>query len=552
MEFQCRCHLLKHLTDCLQSLSFREQDWREQDQEITAHKNTCAWLREHESYRTWIAQDSGLLWILGLPGAGKSTVMKYAVRQHRDQRRKADVTAAFFAHARGMELQRSPVGLYRSILNQILPSFPTHLGKLARMHGERTHTRGNFDQKWTWHEEELRVYLTSILSAASHERPIAIFVDALDEMGQDNAVRLIDSFKQLLQANSAGRLKICFSCRHYPILETDTDRLCIVLEKENGADIRSMIEDHSALFSIKSPYKDEITSVLMERANGVFQWVALVLKQIADMRREGFPPHKIIRKLKQVPPSLQDLYRSLLLVDYETQADREQTMKLFQWVLFSFRELSLEELRIALAIDATMTNTSLWELELNESYYELEDMSLRICSLSKGLVAVKERSVGQEGDSDSTKTGVEFIHESVRDYLLNGGFNDLAPSLNRSPKGDGHWQLSRSCIRYLLLQEISDALNPDLEETISEDGSYIEEESADTGDNSSLAEYAHHFWIVHVMHAEMYGIHQADVLDLFSWRQSAKLPEQLHPNSEILPWKNSLQVYRKLRAVGLG
>lgn len=543
MEFEWVCHLLKLLTDCLQSLSFREQDWREQDQEITAHKNTCAWLREHESYRTWMAQDSGLLWILGLPGAGKSTLMKYAVQQHRDQRRDAEVTAAFFVHARGMELQRSPVGLYRSILNQILPSYPAHLGKLARMHGERTHTRGSFDQKWIWHEEELRVYLTSILSEASHERPIAIFVDALDEMGEDNAVGLIEAFKQLLQASLSGRLKICFSCRHYPILDIDAGRLCIVLEKENGADIRSMIEGHSALFSINPPDRDAIKRVIEERAKGVFQWVSLVLKQISDMRRQGFSPRTIISKVKHVPSSLRDLYKSLLLVDYETQADRDQSIKLFQWVLFSFRELSVEELRVALAIDSAMTNTSLSDLSQNESYYQLEDMPLRICSLSKGLVVVKERSVDQEGDGQSTKTGVEIIHESVRDYLLDGGFNDLALSVHIDPTGDGHWQLSRSCIRYLLLRGISDVLNTNLEEKMGKNARSIEKKLPDAGHNFSLADYAHHFWIIHVMHAEMHGFQQADLLDLFSWRESAKLPEQLHPNSNNISMPNALQIH---------
>lgn len=447
--------------------------------------------------------------------------MKYAVRQHRDQRRNTEVTATFFAHARGIELQRSPIGLYRSVLNQILPSFPAHLGKLARIHAERIHTQGNFDQKWTWHEEELRVHLTSILSEASQERPIAIFIDALDEIGEANAVGLIDVFKQLLQRASAGRLKICFSCRHYPILEIDADRHCIVLERENDADIRSMIENHSALLSINSPGRDEIASLIMERANGVFQWVSLVLKHVSDMRRRGFSPQTIIAKVREVPPSLQDLYKSLLDDDHETQTDRQQTIKLFQWTLFSFRELSLAELRIALATDARMTDTSLLELSQSESYYQMEDMPLRICSLSKGLVAVKERLVPKLGSyfGGVTITGVEIIHESVREYLLNGGFKDLARSVDGYYSGDGHWQLSRSCIRYLLLQEISDASSGKIEE--SEYGAVLEEwlddeEIPDSGDNFSLADYAHHFWIVHVIHAEMDGINQVDLLDLFS------------------------------------
>lgn len=113
---KARFHVTDMNVEYLQSLSFREMS--EGYFEIAKPSpDTCAWLLEHESYRTWLDKSPDLLCIKGKPGAGKSTLMKYAVEERTCR---TPVLASFFFHARGTELQKSRLGLYRSLLHQII------------------------------------------------------------------------------------------------------------------------------------------------------------------------------------------------------------------------------------------------------------------------------------------------------------------------------------------------------------------------------------------------------------------------------------------------
>lgn len=90
---------------------------------------TCDWLFRHETYGKWLCPDYlgehvGLLLLKGKPGAGKSILMKEAVsRSSRDEERSKYHVASYFFDAKGNQLQRSIVGLLRSILYQLLPHY---------------------------------------------------------------------------------------------------------------------------------------------------------------------------------------------------------------------------------------------------------------------------------------------------------------------------------------------------------------------------------------------------------------------------------------------
>src|ERR1700722_20245202 len=125
-----------------------------------ATDGTCEWLVTNLSYLEWLQARSGLLWIKGKPGAGKSTLMKYALRQEgHDQ----TIIASFFFNARGSQLERTPLGLYRSILHQLLRFAPYQLCRLAKIYKERCQTRGKVRKEWEWHEGELKDQLLDLL-----------------------------------------------------------------------------------------------------------------------------------------------------------------------------------------------------------------------------------------------------------------------------------------------------------------------------------------------------------------------------------------------------
>ena len=82
--------------------------------------NTCTWLLQHPRYQFW-QREGGLLWISGKPGAGKSTLMEFARRTEADiVENSGTLIISFYFHGRGTDLQKSTVGLMRSLLHELL------------------------------------------------------------------------------------------------------------------------------------------------------------------------------------------------------------------------------------------------------------------------------------------------------------------------------------------------------------------------------------------------------------------------------------------------
>lgn len=67
--------MLTYFLEYLDSLDFPEMKYR-QDEVLNARADSCAWIFQHKDYKRWIADEHGLLWILGKAGSGKSTLMK--------------------------------------------------------------------------------------------------------------------------------------------------------------------------------------------------------------------------------------------------------------------------------------------------------------------------------------------------------------------------------------------------------------------------------------------------------------------------------------------
>ena len=202
--------------DCLKSLAFPEMNHRSNDIDSAA-QGTCEWLLRHKTYNSWAARDQGLFWIKGKPGSGKSTLLRYALDnvQKASSFGEKDLVLSFFFHGRGNELQRTPLGLFRSLLHQILSHVPDALLNLvANFRNWHDNIRKD-GQEYEWHLSELQRFFKSSLPKVLKSRPIWLFVDALDECGEENAASVFKDFKSWLQTPPLEnlRFRICFTCR---------------------------------------------------------------------------------------------------------------------------------------------------------------------------------------------------------------------------------------------------------------------------------------------------------------------------------------------------
>ncbi|KAH7268708.1 hypothetical protein B0J15DRAFT_510518 [Fusarium solani] len=454
-----------------------------------AAQGTCDWLLRHKTFTRWASSDRGLLWIKGKPGSGKSTLLRYVLNHVMaiPNTGEGALILSFFFHGRGSKLQKTPLGLFRSLLHQLLRQAPEALIDIVDTFQQRCETIGKPGEKWQWHPRELQRCLESSLPKCLKTHPLWLFVDALDECGEENAVNLAEEFKSLVQRLPPSGLRqfhICFTCRHYPILDLDgVFEVCV--EEENKKDISTFVQDK--LSSFRRRTSSTIPKLITNRAGGVFLWAWLVVKQVLDLDRKGIGLKKIEAEIYSVPQELDTLYRRLI------QSMTPDSMKLMQWICFATRPLSLDELRWALLVDPDCPHRSLYECQNAGDYAPDDDrMKRRVQTLSRGLAEVT-----------SDTNVVQFIHQSVKDFFVAKGLSDLDNSVTSADTAIGmaHFRLSRICIRYLAMEEIDRSTNYGRDKlTI----------------DFPFLHYATTSWVSHTKQSDARSVPQEDLLEYFA------------------------------------
>ncbi|GIJ91436.1 hypothetical protein Asppvi_010401 [Aspergillus pseudoviridinutans] len=476
--------------------------------------NTCGWLLDDLQYKDWMNKPCGLFWIQGNPGAGKSVLMKFAAKAMA-HRKSGELVVSYFLHGRGTPLQKTPLGVFRALLNGMLESFPVYLSELTIQFEDREKRFGSYEAgRWTWKENELQEFLFRVLTKGTKAHPVVIFVDALDESGKDAARGLLAYFRDIMKdiEHEEGQVKICFSSRHHPIIGLD---MCptISVEERNDPDIRLVVRDRLEKIQPESK-RQRIEKEILLKAQGGFQWAALVCNMVIEENDNGTKAEKLQEKLLTIPEALDELYSDIL--GGVTEAERHQTVKLFQWVLFTARPLSAEELRDALSIEKDMQRNT--KIRKHASWSDtLPEFERHVKHLSRGLVEFQTRNFWELGrrtrilrygpyEAESYQVEeayreAQFIHQSVADYLLMTFLSHVEHDRNvsQSPVAAGHFQISRSCLRYLTLEEV-------LEEA--------ERRPGKLRIRFQLVPYAVRFLLQHIRKVEEQGIAQSDLLSL--------------------------------------
>ena len=472
----------------------------------------------------------GLFWIKGNPGAGKSVLMKFAVKMM-DQRKSRELVLSFFLHGRGTLLQKTPLGLFRALLNSMLKSFPEYLSQLTKRFEDRERRFGSYQMnRWDWADIELQDFMSEVLTKGTKNQPVIIFVDALDECGEDFAKSLLTFFKELMEdiKREEAQVKICFSSRHYPILSLNTIPTISVEDRNNG-DIQVVVQQRLKEIQPEAKRR-QIEKEILLKAQGGFQWAVLVTAMVIDGNATGTKMRKLLERLKSIPEALDELYTEIL--NGVTEAEKYQMTKLFQWVLFTERPLSAQELREALATDKDMACTTLSELRSHNSWVDtLGQFETHIKHISRGLVEFQTREIWEqyEPGGEDWDREAQFVHQSVVDYLLDKFLSQEShyKHASQSHVGAGHFEISRSCARYLTLKEL-------LEEA--------QFSRSIISVKFPLVPYAVRFMFHHIQEVEREGIAQHDLLSLVQWDPQsesllkiARLWRIFDPNSAHTP-----------------
>ena len=416
----------------LQSLKVESFDLRRQT--ITqAQPGTCEWLLDHQQYKDWlqpgnIKKHHGFLWIKGKPGAGKSTLMKVIHSRAVKSKQSADIILSFFFNARGVESEKTTLGMWKALLHQLMTSAPDLQAIL-----DEVHTASTDPTAPPWTVQNLSEAFSNGLQKLG-SRNVQCFIDALDECDERDIRVMIDCFEQIGEdAVRDGRQpRVCFASRHYPHISLRLGQQ-IILEDERGhsKDLARYIERHFKL--PKSGEANQVTAQVQAKANGVFLWVVLAVR-ILNAEFDRGRMYAVEEKLRQLPHELIELFEDMLRRDNENM---NETLLACQWILFAAEPLTAEEYYCAVVSGTDSDpNTS----ELSNSPIVTEKMLRNfITTSSMGLAEVPV-----------SNSRVQFIHESVRDFLLkDGGFDVLSPGGGENVLSISHSRLRDVCHGYL-------------------------------------------------------------------------------------------------------
>ncbi|PKK41011.1 hypothetical protein CI102_15285 [Trichoderma harzianum] len=393
----------------LNSLTFEQIDSRHATIK-TQHSKTCQWLLGHSNHH-------GFLWINGKPGAGKSTLMKFSYTYAKNKwKATADANViSFFFNARGVQLEKSTEGMYRSLLFQVIQKFPDVLHDSDHIFQAR-HNQA------TWDIETLQALFTHAATKLG-QRQIICFIDALDECDISEVENMVEYFENLgdQAAESQTKMYICFSSRHYPHIDI-RNGLKLTLEDQpgHGEDLEKYVR--SKLRAGNSKASQEVSAEILERASGVFL-------EFRDGRIFA-----VKQRLKELPDGLSNLFKDILCRDNHNMDD---LLLCIQWILYAARPLTCEEYYFALVsgLDPSPENLVRYDRESTTP----AAMELYLLSSSKGLAELVK----------SKARTVQFIHESVRDFLIkDNGIRQLWPNHAASFKSYSHDRLKQCCDTY--------------------------------------------------------------------------------------------------------
>ena len=321
-------------TRLLESLWFSELHFREET--ITeAYKKTFQWIfdksgravRPWSNFTSWLEDGEGIYWISGKAGSGKSTLMNFLCQDERTKEQleiwsgsKDILMVKFFFWSAGTMMQKNFDGFLRSLLWQILSEYPD-IGILqtsTEPSSEEERRRTSYSQGsiGVWTKRRLLETLHGAMNKLQNSCYLCFFIDGLDEFDDDKD-DLIE-FVQDIVSNTG--VKVCLSSRprsEFEVAFGSSARLR--LQDLTNEDIRGYVNDTfqrvPQLVSMASVDKSEINKLkkqIVDRAECVFLWVFLAVKdQIRGLRNDD-SPEQLQQRLAWFPSEIEGVYARML------------------------------------------------------------------------------------------------------------------------------------------------------------------------------------------------------------------------------------------------
>ncbi|CAF3624137.1 unnamed protein product [Fusarium graminearum] len=270
---------------------------------------------EVPSLASWLEEDDhSLYWVSGKPGSGKSFFMKFIEKDERTtaklQRWRPQCRIiSHYLWKPGSHDQRSLKGVVCSLLHQILQDEKA----IALRHLREAPALSHKYHASDWDIEDAKKLLFNVLGRST--RPYLILIDGLDELSKPHyGMKVVFQFLDGLARME--KVKVCVSSRPEPIFITRfRSQPSLRMQDLTKNDIRKYTVDKLRELDLEFDNERfrEAGSEIVNRAEGVFIWVYIVLRQIklgVDEFCETWDD--ILDHIFKLPSDLMGIYRDML------------------------------------------------------------------------------------------------------------------------------------------------------------------------------------------------------------------------------------------------
>ncbi|KAJ5362328.1 hypothetical protein N7541_003172 [Penicillium brevicompactum] len=310
---------------------------------------TGEWLIQNTEFRNWEeSRSSGLFWLHGSPGTGKTYVTSRVVDRIQDRMSDLpkDEGFAFFYCDKTETARSQPLSILQSLVRQLSTcasnpeSVQTQLSEACKdMRTQGTNLR-------------LPQCKQQILDSLNMYQQTTLVIDAMDECEEESRYQLITTLNYLL-SESQRPVKIFVSSRPDPDIQSEFDSSLNVgiSASDNTADIHAFLSVQLDRLANNAPFLRRIkTSVIdrfLEGCQGMFQWASLQIHQMTKCKSES----SVWNRLNRLPGDLQAAYEEVW-VEIQSLEEPDKTMvkRALCWTMAARRPMSSEELLSAIRI----------------------------------------------------------------------------------------------------------------------------------------------------------------------------------------------------------
>ncbi|KAF5336511.1 hypothetical protein D9611_006563 [Ephemerocybe angulata] len=357
--------------------------------------NTGTWFIESEEFRQLVEGQGVIVWGTGMPGTGKTVLSSFSLQYLRQIFQGHEDVAVVGAYIRYTE-QPPLRDIFAGLLSQLVKNHTCayHYMKHVYTSGNQNNDLPEIDMVRAFQE------VVRLLSK------VFLIIDGLDEA--DNAVK--DGLLKLIPWLGCN---VLITSRPLDLYAHHLPHALYVSIQAHTEDIDHFVEEtiksNSRLKAIlrgKTALKEQLKLCVRETSKGMFLVARL---QMDGVLEKGRSVSTLLKALDQLPSGVDEMYEHTLeRINAQPDEDVSIAHRVFIWLLYSTRNLSLLELQHALAVSFE-----------DEAYDPIDIIpGSMILSMCGGFVTVEEKGE-KEGESDEygNRSYLRFIHYTTHDFL---------------------------------------------------------------------------------------------------------------------------------------